>query len=335
VVSTARRVTVTVLLVTALLAGCGSTAPPPAPPLPPPAEPAAAPAVSTPSAGQLVAVGSAPEGVVADPVTHLVAVGVRQPNTLVLLDGRTGQITARVALPGHLRHLQLAKPGGPVLVPDENSDALLTVTLAGTVTSRVHTGVSPHDATEAGNGLMFAANEGGASVAVVRGNTVVHTFTDVVQPAGLAAVGTLVGLVDVRQNTLHVYDAAALKPITQLPAGAGPTHVVADRRGHLVVIDTRGNAVLFYQLTPTIQQIGRLALPGTPYGVTYDPTRDRLWVTLTALNQLTGIDLGGAGPRIVARIPTVRQPNTVAVDSGTGRLFVTGTDAGVLELIDP
>ncbi|HEY0807296.1 MAG TPA: YncE family protein [Pseudonocardiaceae bacterium] len=318
------------------LAGCGSAAPPAPPPLPPPADPATAPALTATPAGRLVAVGSQPEGVVADPVTHLVAVGVRQPNTLVLLDGRTGQVTARVPLPGHLRHLQLAKPGGPVLVPDENSDALLTVTLpAGTLASRVHTGVSPHDATEAGNGLMFAANEGGASVAVIRGDTVVHTFTDVVQPAGLAPVGTLVGLVDVRQNTLHVYDAAALKPLAQLPAGAGPTHGVADSRGHLAVIDTRGNAVLFYQLTPTIQQIGRLALPGTPYGVTYDRVRDRLWVTLTARNELAGIDLAGSTPQVVARIPTVRQPNTVAVDDSTGRLFVTGTDAGVLELIDP
>jgi hypothetical protein len=31
----------------------------------------------------------------------------------------------------------------------------------------------------------------------------------------------------------------------------------------------------------------------------------------------------------------VRQPNTIAVDHTTGRLFVTGTDDGVLELIDP
>jgi DNA-binding beta-propeller fold protein YncE len=281
-------------------------------------------------------VGAGPEGVVADAVTHLVAVGVRQPNTLLLLDDRTGQVVNRVPLPGHLRHLQLAGPGGPVLVPDENSDDLLTVSLpAGTVLSRVHTGTSPHDATEAGNGLIFAANEGGASVAVIRGDTVVHTFTDVVQPAGLAPVGTEVGLVDVRQNELHVYDAAALRSIAVLPAGAGPTHVVADRRGHLAVIDTRGNEVLFYQLTPTPHQIGRLALPGTPYGVTYDPTRDRLWVTLTALNEVVGIDLSGSSPTVVTRIHTVRQPNTVAVDHTTGRLFITGTDDGVLELIDP
>jgi DNA-binding beta-propeller fold protein YncE len=318
------------------LAGCSSTPPPAKPPaLPQAAEPAVAPPPTTPPAGRVIAVGAQPEGVVADPVTHLVAVGVRQPNTLVLLDDRTGQVVHRVPLPGHLRHLQLAGPGGPVLVPDENSNALLTVGLpAGDVLSQVHTGVSPHDATEAGNGLLFAANEGGGSVAVIRGNSVVHTFTDVVQPAGLAAVGTEVGLVDVRQNELHVYDANTFASIARLPAGAGPTHVIADKRGHLAVIDTRGNAVLLYQLTPTPHQIARLSLPGTPYGVTYDRTRDRLWVSLTALNQLVTIDLSGPSPFVLNRIPTVRQPNTVAVDNSTGRIFVTGTDDGVLQLID-
>jgi DNA-binding beta-propeller fold protein YncE len=101
------------------------------------------------------------------------------------------------------------------------------------------------------------------------------------------------------------------------------------------VIDTRGDAVLFYSLTPSLRRIGRLALPGTPYGVAYDPVRDRLWVTLTATNRLVGIDPDAAHPRVVTTLTTVRQPNTVAVDSATGRLFVTGTDGGVLQLVGP
>ncbi|MGH3694553.1 MAG: YncE family protein, partial [Pseudonocardiaceae bacterium] len=281
-------------------------------------------------------VGATPEGVVVDSQTHIVAVGVRDPAALALLDATTGTVLRKVALPGVLRHLQLAKPGGPVLVPDESSNQLLRVALpGGEVTSQVMTGVVPHDATQAANGTVFVANELGDNVVVLRGDQIVHTFTDVTQPAGLAAVGNLVGLVDVRENTLTVYDAQRLLPVAELPAGAGPTHIIADKRGHLAVVDTRGHAVLLYELSPKPRQIGRVELPGTPYGVTYDSVRDRLWVTLTALNEVIGLNLDADTPVLATPLPTVRQPNTVAVDSVTGRLYITGTTDGVLQIIEP
>ncbi|MFZ2117995.1 MAG: YncE family protein [Pseudonocardiaceae bacterium] len=333
-----RWITVTVLAA-AVIAGCGTAPPAAAPPtskLPPAAEPAPAPVPTAPPAGRTVPVGAAPEGVVVDPQTHIVAVGVRDPAALTLVDANTGAVLRTVPLPGALRHLQLAGPGGPVLVPDEGSNRLLRVALpGGEITSQVVTGVVPHDATQAADGTVFVANELGHSVVAVRGDQVVHTFTDVTQPAGLAAVGNLVGLVDVRENTLTIYDAQRLQRVAELPAGAGPTHVVADKRGHLAVIDTRGGTVLLYELQPTIRQIGRVELPGTPYGVAYDPVRDRLWVTLTALNEVIGLNLNASAPVLATPLPTVRQPNTVAVDSATGRLFVTGTDEGVLEIIEP
>lgn len=332
-----RWITATILAAI-LITGCGSSPPagsPPAPELPPAAEPAPAPVPAAPPAGRTVPVGASPEGIVADAQTHLVAVAVREEFALVFVDATTGAVLRRVPLPGGVRHLQLAAPGGPVLVPDEGANQLLRVALpGGEITSHVKTGVVPHDATAAANGTVFVANELGHSVVVLRGDQIVHTFTDVTQPAGLAAVGNLVGLVDVRENTLTVYDAQSLRRVAELPAGAGPTHVVADKRGHLAVIDTRGGAVLLYELYPTLRQIGRVELPGTPYGVAYDPVRDRLWVTLTALNEVTGLNLDADQPVLASPLPTVRQPNTVAVDSSTGRLFITGTAEGVLQIIE-
>jgi DNA-binding beta-propeller fold protein YncE len=305
-------------------------------PLPPPAEPAAAqPVVATP-AGRLVAVGSAPEGIVADPITRTVAVGVRNPDQLTMLNADTGEVSGHVPLPGVLRHLQLAKPGGPVLVPDESSNSLLQVGLPnGPILSRVSTGISPHDASEADNGTIIVANEGGGSVVAVRDNTVVRTFTDVTQPAGVAHAGNIVGLVDVRENTLTFYDAATLAPITELAAGKGPTHVIADRHGRMIVVDTRGDAVEVYQPPPRAARLTRTALPGTPYGITYDPVRDRLWVTLTAANQVVAYDMSQRTPREIERLPTAAQPYTVAVDPSTGRLFITVTGQGAVEIIDP
>jgi hypothetical protein len=57
-------------------------------------------------------------------------------------------------------------------------------------------------------------------------------------------------------------------------------------------------------------------------------------VTLTATNQLLGLELQGS--TVVRRLtyPTVRQPNTVAVDGATGEVLVTGsTSSGALEFV--
>ena len=40
-------------------------------------------------------------------------------------------------------------------------------------------------------------------------------------------------------------------------------------------------------------------------------------------------------PREVVRIPTVQNPYTLGVDATTGRLFVAGNTAGVVQVIEP
>ena len=314
-----------------LLVGCGS-----GPPSTPAAEPADAPEPGRPPTGQVVQVGPVAEGVVADPRTHLVAVGLRDPARLVLVDGRSGQLRGEVWVPGHVRHLQLQAPGGPVLVPAESADALLRVALPeGNIVSQVPVGDFPHDATATASGAVAVANEFGGTVSVVADDRVMHIFNDAAQPGGVAAVGERVGMVDVRENTLTVYDIPGRTRIAELPAGQGPTHVVADRRGRLFVVDSRGGVILVYSLDPEPRRLAQLALPGRPYGITYDSTGDRLWVTLTERNELVGLDLREDQPRVTTRLPTIRQPNTVAVDSATGRVFVASPAEGALQLIDP
>jgi DNA-binding beta-propeller fold protein YncE len=323
-----------------VLVACGEAPPAPPPaaqpaPTPPAAEPAPAPPTAQP-AGRVITVGAQPEGVIADAATGLVAVAVREPNTLVLVDARTGTVTDRVELPGSLRHLQLARPGGPVLVPVESADSLLVVELpSGDVGSRAPTGRGPHDATAADNGTVFVTDEFGGTVTVVRDGAVVDTLTDQTQPGGVAAVDGVVGVIDVRQNDLTAYDAVTLRQVGRVAAGDGPTHVVAGPPGWLIVSDTRGNALLVFEVSPSVRQVARLDLPGSPYGLAYDPQRSRVWVTLTGRNEVVAIDAAATPPKVLSRFPTVRQPNTVAVDAGTGRLFVTGTADGVLQLVDP
>ena len=307
---------------------------PPADALPPPAEPRQAPPPTGQVPGRIVPVGAAPEGIVVDAVTRTVAVAKRDPDEVVLLNADTGESTGRTALPGFVRHLQLAAPGGPVLVPVESANALLRVELpGGRAEPQVLTGTVPHDAAQAPNGTVFVANELGGTVAAVRGDEIVKVFTDSVQPAGLAPVGDAMGLIDVRKNDLTVYDSDSLTIVGSTPAGAGPTHLVADRHGRMIATDTRGDAVRVFDAQP--RQLAEIAQPGGPYGITYDPTRDRLWVASSGTNEVIGYDMSDATPREVQRVPTVQNPYTLGVDATTGRLFIAGVTAGVVQIVDP
>jgi DNA-binding beta-propeller fold protein YncE len=273
---------------------------------------------------------------VVDAVTRTVAVAARNPNELVLLNIDTGDITGRTLLPGSVRHLQLARPGGPVLVPVESANALVRVDLpGGGARPPITVGTGPHDAAQAQNGIVFVTNEFGGTVGALRGDTVVKDFGGSAQPGGVGVVGDLVGVIDVRKNDLTVYDAAALTVVGSVAAGTGPTHVVGDRHGRFIVTDTRGDTIRVFSLRPTLREVASVEQRGGPYGVSYDPTHNRLWVTSTGTNEVVGYDMADATPREVRRLPTVQNPNTLGVDPATGRLFIAGVPAGLVQIVDP
>jgi DNA-binding beta-propeller fold protein YncE len=304
------------------------------------AEPRSAPVPTATPPGRQVQVGSAPEGVVVDPVTRTVAVAKRQPNELVLLDADTGAVRGRTPLPGFVRHLQLAAPGGPVLVPVESANAVVRVSLpGGNAEPPIVVGTVPHDVTQAPNGTIMAADELGGTVTAVRGNQVVKVFTDAVQPAGIVPVGNIVGMVDVRKNTLTTYNVDTLSIVGEVPSGQGPTHMVADRHGRMIATDTRGDAVIVFEPTTGPnggpREVARVAQPGGPYGIAYDPVRDRIYVASSGTNEVVAYDMAAPQPREVGRVATVQNPYTLGVDAKTGRLFVAGVSTGVLQIVDP
>jgi DNA-binding beta-propeller fold protein YncE len=328
------------LAVLLVLAGCGGDARPAAPRTA--AEPARSPALTTTPAGTVVPLAPQPEGMVADPVTGLLAVAVRDPDRLLLVDGATGQVRREVPLPGHARHLQLAAPGGPVLVPAEDADTLVQVPLPDGAATAVPVGRYPHDAARLPDGRVLVGDERGGTLSVVTDGQVTARLTDQRQPGGVAVAttpaGPVAGVVDVGAFTLSTYDlgtpaAPAARRTAVVGAGQGPTHLVADDRGRFLVADTRGNAVLTFSADP-LRPAGRYRLPGGPYGLAYDPVRQQLWVTLTATDQVVALSTAGDRLTEVARYPTVRQPNTVAVDPATGRVFVAGRTTGELLLLD-
>lgn len=316
------------------VAGCSSSSKSKAPTRRKAAEPAKSPPAARTPAGTVTALASNPEGAVYDATTGLLAVAVRDPTRLLLIEPVSGQVALSIPLPGHARHLQLAAPGGPVLVPAENANALLQVALPGGTVTKTAVGTYPHDAAQAADGTILVADEMGGTLSIVRNGQVVHTVSDLTQPGGVTTVGNNAIAIDVGAFTVSVYDVINGKRFARRIAGSGPTHIAASRDGHVHVLDTRGGRVLTYGV-PTLDQLGAVKLGNAPYGVTYDNSRDLIWVTLTASNEVVGLSTATDTLQEVGRYPTVRQPNTVATDSVSGRIFVLSRTTGELQVITP
>ena len=329
------------LLAALAAAGCGSEEG-----NPPPAEQ---------PAGRVLEIGSQAEGVAVDSKDGIAAVSFRDPDRLELIDLGTASVVGEVPTPDSARHLELAADGRTVLVPVEYEDLLLEVHLPDFVarpgrTARpssqtqislpnaVRVGDFPHDAVEAG-GRIFVGDEGGDSISVVEGSRVTHTLPAPEQPGGVAASGGMVAAVAVAAREIAFYDADSLEQVEVLAAGAGPSHVVAGEDGRFYVTDTGGDAILVYEGRPAAggppRLLDRANLSGSPYGIAIDDRRDELWVTRTGANEVSRLELGSLAPNAVATYPTVRQPNSVAVDERSGRVVVVGRDTGEVQIFDP
>jgi hypothetical protein len=315
--------------------------------LPPAPEPDHAPVPTTTPAGLVLPAGPVPEGIV---ITRsgLVAASERG-RLLLLINDRTHRVLGTRSVPGTARHLRLAGPDGPLLLPGEDTDTVSVVSLpTGRVLSSEKVGRQPHDAVAAGpsadpTAILVDTDELGGSVTFLRttGQGTVSRVTrpGPVQPGGLAGAAGRVGVVDVRGNSLWVYDPVTATLIATLPAGRGVTHAEQIGTGPLIVVaDTRGGALLAFRLDGVPRRVGRLAIPAGPYGLGWDPVRQRLWVAESGRNLAVPVQVGTDGTMSVAGagVTTVQQANSLAVDPVTGTLAIAGaTRPGTVQLVDP
>ena len=187
-------------------------------------EPATAPALDGRPAGTVIALPGAPEGMAVDVPDGILAVGVRDPDGIALVSTATGRVRKLVRLPAAPRHLQLAGPARPVLVPAEQAGQLFQVALpGGTVVADTRVGRQPHDAAAAGQ-TIFVGNELSNTVSLVRGGKQVAVEPAPLQPGGVASNGEYVVVVGVRGREIEAYDPDG-RPLGTAPAGVGPTHV--------------------------------------------------------------------------------------------------------------
>ncbi len=335
-----RRLLLALTLAAMSASGCGGggdsgrRAARPDQPYPPrAAEPARAPRADDKPAGQVVRIGGRSEGLAADPRSGVLVVALLDEPALALVDAQSGSVRRRVRLPAAPRHLELAQPGGPVLVPAEEADALVAVDPSSGAATTTKAGDHPHDATFL-DGRAYTVDEFGATLTEIRGGRRIRAAPVDAQPGGVVAVGDQLGVVSVRAYTFELFDPRTLRGTGSQSAGLGPTHVVSDERGRAYITDTRGDALIVFATRPRLKWLARVPLKGAPYGIAIDAQRDRLWVALSARNQLVELSAGDR-PERLRSLPTVRQPNSVATDPRSGRVFVASAAEDALQLIDP
>ena len=309
----------------------------PAPQLDPPqaAEPVAGPPVEDAPPGRVVRVGATPEGVAVDPESHVAAVAVQDPPRLVLVDIRTGRKLREVRLPSGARHVSLAAPGGPFLVPCEEADRLVEVDPRTGEATETEAGDNPHDAAAIGP-RRYTADEFGATMTVVRSGRARATIPVDAQPGGIAAVGGKLYVNAVRSYTIEEYSGGD-RPVGggSQSAGLGPSHVVEGPEGRIAISDTRGRALVVYDTQPRLRFRARVPLGGTAVGLAGDPGRGTVWVTLSERARAVPVDLRPAKPTVGKAVPTARNPLSMGVDTSTGRLAIASKADGTLQLVDP
>lgn len=318
------------LLAAGLVAGCGSNGPPAQPAVALPVAPAPAPAAEPIAAGTVTPLGGPATQVVVDSRTETVAMALVDPPRLLLstLDGTAPP--RQVALPGPAADLVLAADGGPLLVPITAPGSLVRVPLDGAAPSTTDLDGPAYGALAMGGTTVVAR---GDRLTVLDGQTS-RTIPGFVDATRLVPAGTKVGVVDRGRSAVSLVDISADDAGPALRAGNGAAAAVSDRFGRMLVTDVRDGELLVFAGDPLLLR-QRFPLPGAPYGVAYDARRDLAWVTLTARNEVVGLDVARGEPMVVHRFPTVHQPDAVAVDPASGRVVVVSASGAGLQVIDP
>ena len=293
------------------------------------ATPAVSPPATVPPAGTVLPLGAAVRAMAVDFRTGLLAVAVDASPAVLLyrLDDLTAAPT-RVPLPSAPSDARLAGEGGPLLVT--TGSQLVRVDLPGAASSATDLDGAPASAVQDGGRTLVALRDR-HEIAVLDGGAVQRRITgnlfsaDRVLTAGGHAV-----VLDRLRTALFELDVAGGAVKQGLRAGEGATNAVADRFGRVLVTDTRGGTLLAFSLDPLLLR-QRYPVGGAPFGIAYDPTRDVVWVTLTATNEVVGYHVAGEEPQERYRFPTLAQPNSVAVDAG--RVFVASANGEGIQVI--
>ncbi len=283
--------------------------------------------------------GVAPEGTVV-PSPGLGSALALAPGVLAALarDGRSVSLfaTADLAVPPivvatpRLRAITADRDGFVAVGPDS------VVRIAPTGTTTVRALGRPGSAVAVDRGEVFVGTDHGHLLVLDESLKQTHDVGGLVRVDAVAIAHRddhrQIVVLDRAQSLVTTVDPDRTERGAALRAGNGATTMIADQFGRFLVANPRDGQLLGFYGDPLIMRF-RFPVADGPYGLSYDTRRNLLWVSETAANRLVAYDLATGEPHERARVATVRQPDSIVVDPGSGAVFVLSATGDGLQRV--
>ncbi|NMM89149.1 hypothetical protein B2J88_33210 [Rhodococcus sp. SRB_17] len=270
-----------------------------------------------------------------DPVTRNTLVVTQDPRSVRIVPAGSLELAdtavagREISLDGDVRDVSIASDGKALLSMDGQVVTLNLNTGEQSVTPSP--GVA-NSAVELADGRIAIGTDNGSIHIVDPKTGQTQTISGFASVDELAVTGENLSALDHQQTSLTAIDLGEDRLGAALRAGEGATHLTTDHFGRILITDTTGDELLVFTADPLLMR-QRFPVGDSPYAVAYDEGADRVWVTLTGTNEVVGLDLSSGIPVETARFRTVRQPNSLAVDSSTGTLIVGSATGDGLQSI--
>lgn len=308
-----------------VLTGCSGEDGGPDVPTRPPATAAVSPAAANP-AGQVFPAAAA-KALLAESSTGRLAALDTAGTALALIDPAAPTTPRTISLPAVGVSLAQGKPGevlvaaaNRVLRVDATTGALTEIPVDGDV----------HSVQTRTDGTLVVGTADGTLRELDADGAVTRTITGLVSADAIALTGENITVLDRKQTAVVAVGKDALG--LMLRAGDGATNAITDPHGRIIVADTAGSELLVYSAGPLVLR-QRFPVSSSPYALAYDPRSELVWVSSTQSNEVVGYDLSTGIGVEVARLATLRQPDSMAVDERTGDLFVASAVGDGLQRI--
>ncbi|MGC5245826.1 hypothetical protein ACPXB3_02695 [Gordonia sp. DT219] len=154
-----------------------------------------------------------------------------------------------------------------------------------------------------------------------------------VSPPGAELSDEQVVVLDRAQSSVTPVDLSNGNLGPALRAGNGATTATVDHYGRVLVANTRDDEIVGFFGSPLVMRF-RYPVADGPYAVDYDDTRNLLWVSTTANNEVVAYDLANGEPAEKHRFASVAQPDSMVADAD-GTVYVLSARDGGLQVVAP